>query len=387
MAWHHLQYALGLAQLGHDVYFVEDSDDYPSCYDPTRLKTDVDPSYGLGFAADVFTRVGLGERWTYYDAHTTSWLGPCASRIADVFATAEVLLNVSGVNPLRPWLMQVPRRVLIDTDPAFTQIRHLTNPEAHSRASAHTEFFSFGENIHSSSSEVPDDGFQWTPTRQPIVLDAWPVTPGPPNGRFTTVMVWEAYKPLQYAGRSYGLKSTSFGPYLEMPSRAASQFEVALGSPPAPRQVLRDHGWSVRNPLHPTRDLWAYQDYIRSSKAEFSIAKEGYVVTRSGWFSDRSAAYLASGRPVVTQETGFSDNIPIGEGLFSFSTLDEAVAAVEEVESRYDFHCRAARAVAEEYFDSRNILASLIDNVTASAIPSAKRTAQSSSIGSFTSTA
>src|SRR5437764_344950 len=193
LAWHHLQYALGLDRLGHEVYFVEDSDDYPSCYDPERGVTDTDPSYGLRFAKDTFEKVGLGGCWAYHDAHTGRWLGPCAGRIVTACASADLLLNLSAVNPLRPWFLEVPVRVLVDTDPVFTQINHLTDPKARDAALKHNVFFSFGETVGSEQGSTPDDGFPWRATRQPIVLDAWPVTPGPPDGKFTTVMQWDSY--------------------------------------------------------------------------------------------------------------------------------------------------------------------------------------------------
>ena len=366
LAWHHLQYVLGLARLGHDVYFAEDSDDYPSCYDPERGVVDADPGYGLRFAAEVFGRVGLGDRWTFHDAHTARWLGPCAGRIHGVFASADLLLNLSGVNPLRPRAMEVPARALVDTDPVFTQVRHLTDPAARTQAEAHTAFFSFGENVAGGGSGIPADGFPWRPTRQPVVLDAWPVTPGPPAGKFTTVMQWDSYPARVYQGQRYGMKGDSFGPYLDLPARAGAVFELTLGSASAPRELLRAKGWGLRDPLAVTRDLWTYQRYLAGSKAEFSVAKHGYVASRSGWFSERSACYLASGRPVLVQDTGFTAWLPSGAGVLAFRTPEEAAAGVEEVGSRYEFHCRAARAVAEEYFDARKVLASLLERALAS---------------------
>lgn len=356
LAWHHLQYILGLARLGHDVHFLEDSDDYASCYDPRRDAMGTDPSYGLGFAADAFERLGLPDRWAYYDAHTSRWLGPAAPRALDICAGAGLLLNVSGVNPLRPWLASVPHRLFIDTDPAFTQIRHLTDPAARALALAHTAFFTFAQNL----AEIPDDGIAWKPTRQPIVLDAWPVTPGPPDGRFTTVMQWDSYRAREHAGRRYGMKSDSFAAYLDLPARAGPRFELALGSATAPRELLEAKGWIVRDPRPPTRDPWEYQRYIRQSKAEWSVAKHGYVVTRSGWFSERSAAWLASGRPVVTQDTGFTRWLPSGAGLLTFTTAAEALAAIEEIDRHYEDHCRAARALAATHFDATAVLTGLL---------------------------
>jgi hypothetical protein len=361
MAWHYLQYAMGLAALGHDVYFVEDSDDYPSCYDPKRHVTDCDPTYGLEFSTRVFDRIGFGERWAYHDAHRSQWLGPMAGRMVETCKTADVVLNISGANPLRPWLEQTPARVFIDTDPVFEQIRQLTVPERRERALQHNVFLSFGENIERDDTAIPLDGLPWRATRQPIVLTAWPVTPGPADGKFTTVMQWESYPAREYRGVRYGLKAASFEPYVAIPRTAGPVLELALGTPSAPRQLLRANGWKLRDPLDVTRDPWTYQRYIKESKAEFSVAKHGYVAARSGWFSERSAAYLASGRPVLAQETGFSDWMETAAGVAAFETPDQAVAGLAEISRRYEFHCRAARAVAQEYFDSGKVLARLIE--------------------------
>ncbi len=362
MAWSDLHYLMGLVQLGHDVYFVEDSDDYPSCYDPVRGITDTDPTYGLQFATSIFERFGLGDRWAYYDAHTSRWLGPCANHILGICATADLLLNLAGVNPLRPWLMEIPVRALVDKDPVFTQIRHLSEDAARNRALQHTAFFSFGENIGLSRSTIPKDGLPWQATRHPIFLDAWSVMPGLEQGKFTTVMLWDSYPAREYNGRRYGMKSDSFGAYIDLPQKAGPIFDLAVGSPMVPRALLCSKGWALRDPREPTRDPWTYQGYIQQSKAEFSVAKHGYVVSRSGWFSERSASYLASGRPVLIQETGFSDWLQTGAGVISFNTPEEALAGIEEINSRYEFHCQAARAIAQEYFDSRQVLLRLLED-------------------------
>lgn len=361
IAWHYLQYAIWLARLGHDVYFIEDSDDYPACYDPVRNVVDVDPAYGLRFTADAFTRAGLGDRWAYYDAHRGQWLGPAADQIVGVCQTADLLIDVSLVNTLRPWVLEIPVRVAIDTDPAFTQIRHLTDASARARAAQHTVFFSFGENIATKQAAIPDDGFPWQPTRQPVVLDMWPVTAGPVEGRFTSVMLWNSYDAEDYGGQRYGLKSESFEPYLTLPSRTGVQFELALGGRKFPKAQLEDHGWRIVDPRAPTRDPWSYQHYIHQSKAEFSVAKHGYVVARSGWFSERSAVYLASARPVVVQDTGFSTWLRADGGVLPFTTPDEARDAIETVNARYTFHCQQARLVAESFFDAGRVLTDLLE--------------------------
>jgi hypothetical protein len=195
------------------------------------------------------------------------------------------------------------------------------------------------------------------------VADAWPVTPGPADGRFTTVMQWDSYPPREHGGRRYGMKSDSFAPYLDLPARTGRAFEIALGSESAPRDRLRAHGWMLRDPLEVTRDPWTYQRYLRESRAEFSVAKHGYVAARSGWFSERTAAYLASGRPALVQDTGFSAWLPAGAGLLPFSSPDEAAAGAEEIDRRYAFHCRAAREVAEQCFGADAVLGDLLEGM------------------------
>jgi hypothetical protein len=362
LVWHHLQYALCAAALGHDVHFLEDSGDWPKCcYDPVRDVTDADPEYGLRFASDTFGRVGLDTRWAYYDAHTRRWLGPASERALAICKQADVLVNLSGINPIRPWLEDIPVRALVDTDPVFTQIRHIRDEAARRSAAQHTSYFSFGENIGTTVSTVPDDGFPWQPTRQPLALDAWRVTTPPKGARYTTVMQWHSYRPEKYAGRVYGMKSLSFQPYIDFPRQTDVGFEIAVGGADRLRPRLEQHGWVLRDALEVAPDPWSYQRFIEASRGEFAVAKHGYAVTRSGWFSERSAAYLASGRPVVTQNTGFPQWLPAEQGVLAFDSPAEAAAAIAEVEGRYGEHCAAAREIAAEYFDGRRIVAQLIE--------------------------
>jgi len=373
LVWHHLQYVMGLANLGHDVYFVEDSgESLWCCYDADRHVSDTDPSYGLRFADAAFRMAGVPDRWAYYDAHRDRWHGPAGDRLLAICERADLLIDVSGVNTMRPWFRQIPNRALIDTDPAFTQLRHLSEPAARAEAACHTSFFSFAENI-GGDARLPADGFPWVPTRQPVVLDAWRVSPGPSDGPFTTVMQWDSYPPREHEGQLYGMKSDSFAPFLELPAAAGPRFEVAVGGDKA-HGILSPHGWRVRNPLTLIRDAAAYQEYIRQSKAEFTVAKHGYVVARSGWFSERSAAYLASGRPVLAQDTGFSAWLPTGAGLHAFTTVEEVQTAIGIVDAHYENECRVARAIATEFFDANRVLPSLVEramSMSASATASA----------------
>jgi hypothetical protein len=372
MAWHHLQYLAGLAQLGHHVTFVEDSDDVPwSCYDPVRGVADEDPTYGLRFTTRIMRQLGL-DRWAFHDAHRRKWHGPAARDVARLCADADVLLDLGLVNPLRPWTERIPFGIVVDTDPVFNQVRHLIDPAQRARAERHDVHFTFAEGVESSAT-LPHDGFDWRPTRQPVVLDLWPFTPPPPNARFTTVLQWDSYPALEHDGRRFGMKSESFGPFFELPRRTGVELELALGSRVAPRSELEAAGWHLRNPLEPTATPWTYRRYLRASLGEFTVAKHGYVAAHTGWFSERSANYLAGGRPVVSQDTGFSDVLPAGEGLLAFTTPDEAVAAIEEVAADPARHGRRAREIAVEFFDSRSVLTRLLEDAFGSRPVGSKR--------------
>jgi len=367
MVWSNLHFLMGLRDLGHEVYYLEDSDDYASCYDPSRCLTDTNPSYGLKFADTVLRRLGFGERWAYHDAHTSTWHGPLAGRIPAITKDADLVLNLACANPLRPWLQQIPRRVYLDEDPAFTQIKLMTDDHARQRALQHNVFASFGENIPRGTAQVPKGGLPWLKARQPVFLPAVPVAPPQPDGRFTTVMQWKSYRTLEYEGVRYGVKAESFEPLQDLPAVTGPVFELALGGSKVPRGMLRAKGWDMVNPLPLSEDPWTYEAFIRNSKAEFGLAKEGYVVANTGWFSERSSCYLAMGRPVLAQETGFSEWLDADAGVVPFSNCDEAAAGIKEINANYSRHCTAARAVAEAYFDSRHVLPELIELVMESA--------------------
>ena len=371
-AWADLHFLLALRKLGHEVYFLEDSDVWTGFYDPVRNVVDPEPSYGLKFLSTTLERVGLGDRWAFHDARKGEWFGPCGGQMVETCKKADVVINLAGRNPLRPWLRQIPVRVFLDKDPAFTQIAHLRDNAARELALEHNAFFSLGANLGLQGCAVPDDGLPWQFTPQPIFLEAWPSAPSPKDGKFTTVMQWESYSAVEHEGRSYGLKAQSFPPYIDLPARAAPIFELAVGSPKpladvevtsptAPREFLREKGWGLENSLSVTRDPWTYQRYIQQSRAEFTVAKHGYVITHCGWFSERSALYLATGRPVLTQETGFSRWLEAGAGVVPFSSPEEAVAGFEAIQSRYEFHSQTAREIAVEYFDSRKMIPRLLE--------------------------
>ncbi|MBA2745088.1 MAG: hypothetical protein H0U44_02575 [Flavisolibacter sp.] len=361
MVWHHLQYVLGLQQLGYDILFVEDSHDYAACYNPITFQLTIDPSYGLDFLQGVFEKYNLKNKWAYFDYHSNTWLGKSKKEVENFISNADIFINLSGVDPLREHFQKIPLRVFIDTDPAFTQIRHLTDKHAMDIAKKHNRFFSFGENFGQADCLIPDDGFAWLPTRQPVVMNAWSNSSvANKNNKWTTVMQWDSYKIRAFNGEKFGMKSSSFDAFIDLPKKSLEIFELALGSTTAPRPKLIAEGWHVIDPFSISLTPESYQAYILESKGEWSVAKHGYVVSKSGWFSERSCSYLASGRPVIVQDTGFSKLLQTGHGLFSFSSIDESLAAIETINHDYQGHCKSARAIAEEYFDAKTVLQTLL---------------------------
>jgi hypothetical protein len=290
-----------------------------------------------------------------------------ARRFAEVAASADLFLNVSGGTLLRDEYLQCPRKVLIDTDPGWNHFRNYPRLDSDPTWGgghgyrAHDFFFTYAERIGQADCVLPSLGLPWQPTRPPVVLDMWSAKP--PGNVWTTVMTWKNFaEAIEYRGVHYGTKETEFEKVNTLPARTPVKLEVASGGDP-PLDEWQRLGWSVVDSHSVSETAQVYRDYIERSRGEFSVAKNVYVGTRSGWFSCRSTCYLAAGRPVVVQDTGFSDFIPSGEGVFAFTTLDEAVQAIEEVERNYDRHQAAARQVAEGYFASDRVLGNMLARV------------------------
>ena len=349
--------------MGYEVLFLEWSETYEACYDPSANSMTSDPKYGLRFINETFKPFDLQTNWAYLDEHTNTWYGQTKQKVLQFVDEADVVINLSGVTALRSLVQNIQVRIFLDTDPLFTQIRIVQNENDRAIAAQHTHHFTYAENIHSSSCSIPDAGFAWKTTRQPMVLNVWPEQPPNPKGRLTTVMQWDSYKTQSFGGVEYGMKSKSFGLIEELPSLIDEKFEVAMGSATAPKENLTNKGWHLRDPLKVTETAFSYQKFIANSKAEFTIAKHGYVASRSGWFSERSAAYLASGRPVITQETGFSDLLPTGNGLYAFETLEQAIAAINQMNRDYPTACKNARNLASKYFDSEYVLTEMLSQI------------------------
>jgi hypothetical protein len=365
MVWHNLQYMIGLKRLGHDVLFCEDSGDEPACYSPETFTINPFPDYGSRFIEKVFSFYNLKDQWAYFDAPSGTWYGRSRQDALSFCAEADVVLHFGGIHPAREWWVDIPCRVLLDTDPAFTQIKHLTNPGSSQIAQRHTSFFSFAENIGKPDCTIPDDGFPWQPTRQPFVLDTWSLCTPRPKGKWTTIMQWNSYKAQEYRGQFFGMKSHAFTDFEHLPGLVTSQaLEVVVDGTPDLIAKMTGLGWHIRNSIAITRTPWTYQAYIGQSKGEWSVAKHGYVACNSGWFSERSLSYLATGRPVLVQDTGFTRLFETGKGLFAFTTPEEALEGMLEINRDYSFHCRSARAFVETHFEATQVLRDLLNRVS-----------------------
>ncbi len=286
--------------------------------------------------------------------------------LLDLAADADLLVNISGHLAVEPLRRRPARQVYVDDDPGFTQFWHASGMLG-ARLEGYDHYFTFGENIGSPACTIPVGDIDWRPIRPPVVLEMWPVSGEGDRDRLTTVASWRGpYGPVQYGSTTFGLKAHEFRKLLELPERAPQTFEIALDIHPADhkdRASLEERGWRIVDPRACVPDPAAYRRYVQASGGEFSAAKGAYVQTESGWFSDRTACYLASGKPALVQDTGFSRNVPVGEGLVAYRALDEAVDGAANIARDHERHARAARALAEAYFDSDLVLGQLIDQV------------------------
>lgn len=379
VAWDYVQYPAGLAALGHDVYYIEDTRLWP-IYQPSGDGTDC--AANVAHLAAVMAAFGLADRWAYRDEASGQCFGLSETEVHAICRSADILINVSCATVLRDEYRAIPVRVLIDSDPMFTQIQYaaqasLTSSPSGMRAlvDGHTHHFTFGENIGADDCRIPTCGVYWRPTRQPICLAYWPQTrlPCAPDTAYTTLMNWTAAQPLEYDGELWGQKDSEFRRFMALPRVAAElpgarPLAVAVGQTlgaPFPAAEAQQAGWQVLDPQRCAPDWQRYRRFVQQSWGELSVAKQTYVKARTGWFSCRSACYLATGRPVIVQDTGWSRFIPSGCGLLAFDDLAGAAAALAEVAADPQRHARAARVIAEQWFDSDRVLSDLLREVGA----------------------
>jgi hypothetical protein len=353
VAWQVLHYLEGFRRLGWDVVYVEDTGAWP--YDPVANTVSADCSYALSHLQRVLAHCDMSESWAYRNAAEDGRVyGPLAAQFARVFSDADLLVNLTGATVLGEEHMVVPARLYLETDPVLPQVELARGRQfTVDLLSAHTHLATFGENLGRPGCPLPvTAGFDYLPTRQPVVLDWWRPA-DPPGARYTTVASWrQAEKDLEWQGELYTWsKHVEFLKLIDLPASLDVPVDLALACDDTDDiALLRAHGWGVIDACALSLDLDTYRRYIGCSRGELTVAKDQNVRLRSGWFSDRSASYLASGRPVVTQDTGFGDVLPTGQGLFAFRDLDDVIAAIEVIESDLEKHSHAALEVAETCF-------------------------------------
>lgn len=361
--WAVLQYLLGLRRLGCEVYFVEPLEGSNLEPQGTPLRASANAAY----FREVMAEFGFSEASALLVSGTGETFGASYEELRRVARRADVLLNISGMLAEEELTTPIPVRVYLDLDPAFNQLWHATQG-IDMRFQGHTHFVTVGQNIGHPTCTVPTCGLEWIKTWQPVVLEHWARGEGVEHDALTTVANWRGYGSIEHGGVFYGQKAHSLRKFIDLPTRTSEKFALALAIHPEEVrdiEALTRNGWRLLKPEEVADTPDNYRRFVRGSKAEFGIAKSGYVESRCGWFSDRSVCYLAAGRPVVAQETGFSLHLPTGAGLLSFETSDDALAAIEELRGDYARHSKAARLLAEEHFDSDKVLPRLLRNLGA----------------------
>jgi hypothetical protein len=373
--WDYFQYVLGFKKMGHEVLYLEDTGQW--CYDPINRTFNENGEHNAAILAREIKKLDpdLSDKWFYKDS-TGKNFGKSWNDVVRFCKNADIFLHISASCWMREEYYAAKRVVFIDSDPLYTQssIPNYLNGTATSSEKERIELikrhdchFTFGENIGQEDCLIPNDLFDWMPTRQPVVMDCFRDKHVPLRERrrvFTTVASWEPKEDGPVIdGKKYTGKSTEFLKYMHVPEENSAEFEIAL-SGPAPYDTLKSNGWNIVDGYSVSKDPWIYRDYLAHSFAEWSVAKNAYVESNSGWFSCRSACYLALGVPVIVQDTGFQRAIPGGEGVLPFKNWSDCTDAIDDVLRRPEVHSIAARDIAEEYFDSSKVLSSLIENVS-----------------------
>jgi hypothetical protein len=385
VSWQVLHFLEGFRRLGHEIYYIEDTGGW--AYHPLRTNADheaenayeINLQYAVNHVARVMSAHGLQDRWAYQSRLSDRTFGLSETQVSNAFENADALVNLTGSTQLLEEHARVPVRIYIETDPVLPQIEVAQGDRKRiDLLSAHTHHFTYGETLGAPDCGVPVTRFKYLPIRQPIVLDWWTgdaQSGSTLNGRpeshpyFTTIAKWrQPGKDIDWNGETYSWsKHVEFLKFIDLPRRSKQEFELALAWQDEKDQQaipqLKSHGWRIIDGISLSLDTAPYREYILRSRGEFTVAKDQNIRLRSGWFSDRSACYLAAGKPVVTQDTAFGNILPVGRGLFAFRNMDDILTAIETIEGDYDRHSRAAREIAQEYFATENLLRSLMERV------------------------
>lgn len=361
--WAVLQYLLGLQRLGHDVYFVEPIKE--SALRP--VGTSLTASDNARYLDEVAAEFGFTGRCALLLSGSRQTHGLPFDQLQKVARRTQILLNISGLLQDPDLISPIAVRAYLDLDPAFNQLWQAVDG-IDMRFAGHTHHVTIGQAIGTPGCTVPTCGYEWIKTWQPIVLEKWPVATGLEYPALTTIANWRGYGSIHHQGVHYGQKVHSLRPLIRLPTRTTEKLLLALSiHPDETRDIaaLAENGWQCVDPARVANSPARYQQFIQGSWAEFGLAKSGYVVSRCAWFSDRSVCYLASGRPVLAQDTGLKNLLPGDEGILLFETLDDALSGLAELRENYSRHARRARAIAAEYFDSDRVLRRLLQHLGA----------------------
>jgi hypothetical protein len=364
--WQHLHYIVGLQRLGHDVYYVEDSARLP--YNPETFEVGDEFDYAAQLLDRLAREFEFKNRWSFCARYLPDnpTAGLPLKKVRQLYREADAILNICGTQEFNDDLLTSDRILYIESDPGVEQIKIDQGArETIAYLRRHHALFTFGENVGGKSFPVPAHRFKWLPTRQPVVTDLWKTRRSPPQAAvLTSIANWSTsgLKDITWRGKKYlWSKSPEFLRFIAAPKKAGETFELATDIKDQKiKGKFERNGWRLTSPLQLSVDYWLYRDYIRRSKGEFTVAKDQYIRLNTGWFSDRSACYLAAGRPVITQETGFSKNYGGEKGLLAFQSLGEIVEAVKMINADYPAHSKAARAIAREVFEAETVLSSLL---------------------------
>ena len=361
-----LQFLKGFDLLGHDVFYFEKAYYADACYDPIKNVLSDDCTTGIGLVQELFEAHGLSDRWAFID-HSGKCFGLKQQALKEVFRTADIFFDMGsfGSGFWAEEAADVPVRVLYEGEPGYTQIQMEKRMRSGEQVHEYDHYYTVGSQIGTPASSAPDGGQQWRHLWAVVATELFTVAPPPRNAPFTTVMTWQSHKPLEFEGKTYfGQKDIEFEHFIGLPQHVDVPMELRVSGSEVPLQRLIDNGWHIHNPDLITQSLKDYYAYICSSVGEFSVSKSVFVKTESGWLGDRSGNYLASGRPVVIQDTGFSNHLPCGEGLFAVNNEAEAADAIEQVMADYARHSRAARHIAEDYLDARRCLNRFLSEIS-----------------------
>jgi hypothetical protein len=365
--WLYLNWLLAFRRLGHEVWYVEDDTVWP--YDPVQGTVTDDCSYAVAHVKVAMEHIGLPDRWAFRlaDRADACW-GMSALSLDELYANCDVLLNIVGATDLRDEQLKAPFRVYIETDPVTAELR-LANGDEHTRVAFgnHHRIVTYGENYGADDCGVPLNGIAFGKTRQPVDLNFWRATYTPNAPFFTTIGNYrQEGSDVEYRGQVFRWsKHHEWNKFIDLPRRTRQAFELALNvDDPNDKEQLERYGWRIVPAFDMSLEAFgAYPDYFRGSRGEFTVAKDQNVRLRSGWFSERDACYLACGKPVVAQDTGFSKAMPTGKGLFGVTSVEEAAAGIEKINRDYAMHCNIARALAQEYFDGIKVARQLLSDL------------------------